>query len=360
MRKRSFLLFCFITWAIALGTYMLVRFYGTAEVTDFSASRATMTALWLIGSLFLGLAYFGADAIGNRPVLRVRSYGYLMALRGMILVATMLVLIFVARLFALAQGTLEGADLMSAYVDRVTHKTTLAALLYLLLSATVITFIKQMIDRSGPRVMRNLISGKYHHPREEERIFMFLDLRSSTTIAEQLGHIRYSRLIQDCFRDLTDCALAHEVEIYQYVGDEAVLTWEMAPGCCNNNCIYTFYDFSEVLRNRASYYNDQYGIMPEFKAGVNAGAVMVAEVGVVKREIAYHSDVLNTAARIQSKCNELGYDLLISAATQRLLPADSRLHYTSVGHLELRGKRQTVEILGVTCGQAGVADPTGV
>ena len=81
---------------------------------------------------------------------------------------------------------------------------------------------------------------------------------------------------------------------------------------------------------------------------MNAGEVMVAEVGILKREIAYHSDVLNTAARIQSKCNELGEDLLISASTQGLLRPDPRLSYTSVGHIELRGKRNTVEILGVT------------
>ncbi len=121
----------------------------------------------------------------------------------------------------------------------------------------------------------------------------------------------------------------------------------MEPGLRNNNCIWVFYDFNKALNERRDHYNELYGAMPEFKAGVNAGEVMVAEVGVLKREIAYHSDVLNTAARIQSKCNELGYDLLISASTQGLLPLEPRLSYTSVGHLELRAKKKTVEILGV-------------
>ena len=125
------------------------------------------------------------------------------------------------------------------------------------------------------------------------------------------------------------------------------MTWEMEPGLRNNNCIYVFYDFDAALKKRQGHYNKLYGITPEFKAGVNGGEVMVAEVGVLKREIAYHSDVLNTTARIQSKCNELGYDLLISASTQGLLPSDVRLSYTSVGHIELRGKKETVEILGV-------------
>jgi adenylate cyclase len=33
---------------------------------------------------------------------------------------------------------------------------------------------------------------------------------------------------------------------------------------------------------------------------------------VIKKEIAYHSDVLNTAARIQGQCNPMGKTLLIS------------------------------------------------
>jgi adenylate cyclase len=45
---------------------------------------------------------------------------------------------------------------------------------------------------------------------------------------------------------------------------------------------------------------------------VHLGDVTVSEVGVIKREIAYHSDVLNTAARIQGKCNEFEAGLLVS------------------------------------------------
>lgn len=348
MNKRAALVYSLVAWAIAMGSYMLVRYYGTAEVVDFARNQPSMMIVgWAIGSILLGLAYFGADVLGSKPSFRTRSYGFLMFLRGLLLVGAMIVIIFVARSLAVAQGTLGASDLIPAFWDRLTHKTTFAALVYLALVTAVITFIKQMIDRSGSRVIKNLITGKYHFPREEYRIFMFLDLRSSTTLAERLGHVRYSRLIQDCFRDLTDSAIRHEVEIYQYVGDEAVLTWEMETGLRNNNCIRIFFDFNQELQAREAYYQSAYGIVPEFKAGVNAGTVMVAEVGVIKREIAYHSDVLNTAARIQSKCNELGYDLLVSAQTKALLPTDPELNFTSVGHIALRGKDEKVEILGV-------------
>lgn len=38
------------------------------------------------------------------------------------------------------------------------------------------------------------------------------------------------------------------------------------------------------------------------------------------RTFVYHGDVLNTAARIQAKCNEIGFDLLASQEALASLP----------------------------------------
>src|SRR5262249_3276252 len=83
-----------------------------------------------------------------------------------------------------------------------------------------LNFFEIVQAKIGLRVLLNLLRGRYHYPSEEERFFMFLDLRYSTTYAERLGNIRYSSLIQDCFSDLTDVIRQHRVEVYQYVGDE--------------------------------------------------------------------------------------------------------------------------------------------
>jgi adenylate cyclase len=204
-----------------------------------------------------------------------------------------------------------------------------------------------MAIKIGPNVLVNLLLGKYHIPSEENRVFMFLDLKSSTTIAEEIGHIKYSQFIQDCFADLTESAIIHEVEIYQYVGDEAVLTWKSDNGFKRNNCIYTYYDFQKSLEDKKAYYLKKYGIFPEFKAGVNAGPVVVTEVGIIKREIAYHSDVLNTAARIQGKCNELNSKLLISGEVKDSLLPDTNLIVEDAGVFELKGKQIEVQLFKV-------------
>ena len=177
---------------------------------------------------------------------------------------------------------------------------------------------------------------------------MFLDMKSSTTITEKLGNITYSRLIQECFSDLTESAVLHKVEIYQYVGDEAVLSWKKDDGITKNHCIYAFYDFQRSLEQKRSYYEKKYGIFPEFKAGLNSGPVVVTEVGIIKRDIAYHSDVLNTAARIQGMCNKLNSKLLISEQLTDLLIPDKNLVFEDAGVFELRGKQSGVRLFKVS------------
>jgi adenylate cyclase len=66
--------------------------------------------------------------------------------------------------------------------------------------------------------------------RRVKRIFLFIDLKSSTSIAESLGNLRYSEFLIDYYDDMTDAILMSKAEIYQYIGDEIVLTWSFARG----------------------------------------------------------------------------------------------------------------------------------
>lgn len=180
---------------------------------------------------------------------------------------------------------------------------------------------------------------------EEDRIFMFLDMKSSTTHAEKLGAGRYSMLVQDCFFDMTKASRLSNAQIYQYVGDEAVFTWKTSEVNLKNS-VQHYFNFRENLRQRSSYYLSQYGIVPEFKAGIHHGRVIRTHVGVIRKSIAFHGDAINTASRIQGKCNELGKDLLVSAAVRDGLYEAFRI--SSEGSYQLKGKDCKVSIFSVT------------
>lgn len=197
----------------------------------------------------------------------------------------------------------------------------------------------------GRKNLKKLLQGKFYNPREEERIFMFLDLKASTELAEKLGHIKYSELIQDCFYDLGIVA-ENEAEIYQYVGDEVILTWELKDGLRNNNCINAYYNFLNELDEKKEYYQQKYNCIPFFKAGLNSGIVTVTEVGRFKKEIAFHGDTINTAARIQAKCNDYGAGLLISKNLRKQLQ-NGEYDFNELGNIPLKGKRNEITIFSV-------------
>ena len=207
---------------------------------------------------------------------------------------------------------------------------------YSFLMAFFASFLDQIDYRFGPGNLKKLMIGTYYNPKQEERIFMFLDLRSSTTHAEKLGHKKYSKLIQDCF-ELLSVVTKHKAEIYQYVGDEVVLTWTTKDGLKNANCIRAFQAFRENLLRYESHFQKNYGVFPEFKAGLNIGMVTAAEIGQVKRDIQYFGDAINVAARIQDFCNHLGHDLLFSDTLADRLPKNSPYQLISLGSVELKG-----------------------
>ncbi|MEO5910815.1 MAG: adenylate/guanylate cyclase domain-containing protein [Pelobium sp.] len=221
-------------------------------------------------------------------------------------------------------------------------------LIYVFFMSILISFIIQVNTKFGPGVLIPLLLGRYANPKEEERIFIFLDLKSSTTHAEKLGHVKYSKLIRDCFLKINYLSVQYGAEIYQYVGDEVVLSWPtkgLDDACV---CIDFYFACKDDFLKREKYYLKKHGVLPEFKAGLHYGLVTAVEVGDVKREIAFHGDTLNVTARIQEKCNSLNSDLIISQDLKDFITNTQRYKFESQGEVPLKGRKKELCIYTVT------------
>jgi adenylate cyclase len=219
--------------------------------------------------------------------------------------------------------------------------------LYVFLVNSILSLLLEINRLLGRGNFFKLIAGEFYNPKEEFRIFMFVDLNSNTTIAEKLGHLTYSCFIKDCFYDL---AIVHnyDAQIYQYVGDEAVLTWERSKMKSVIECVDAFWAFNDEIFKKSGYYKDKYGVVPEFKAGASIGMVTVVEIGDIKKEIAYHGNTLNTAARIEAVCNLYGEKLLVSKKLyDELAKENSAYTYTKVAETQLKGKQGLTEIYSI-------------
>jgi adenylate cyclase len=208
-------------------------------------------------------------------------------------------------------------------------------------------FLAEIGGHIGQGVMLNFIFGKYFKPQNEERIFMFLDMKASTTIAEKIGHERYFDLLKMYYGDMADTIIETEGEIYQYVGDEIVISWKMKKGLSALNCIRCFYFIKEAFQKESEKYRKTFNTIPGFKAGVHCGMVTYGEIGKLKQDILYTGDVLNTTARIQSKCNDLQAELLISEDLKTHLNGISTYRLIDKGIHDLRGRNADMRVFEV-------------
>jgi adenylate cyclase len=333
-------------WLAAAFVFGFIRVWGVESLPAFERVTPLQMGEFLLDLSVLGLSIgipFGImDLLLDSKVLRKRSYWQIIFLKSLLQI---LLAFFSLYVLVMANQALRSnlADLFSFIFS----KTALIWIIYTGMVSFMIYFVQVMKSKIGNRVLINLLLGKYHNPRVESRIFMFLDMKDSTTHAEKLGHVLFSSLIQDSMNDLTKAITEHKVEVYQYVGDEAVLTWSPKNGLENANCLNAYFTFSQTLSSRHAYYENKYGFVPFFKAGVHLGEVTVSEVGAIKREIAYHSDVLNTAARIQGKCNEFEAALLISEDLKNSLTHQQPFDLRQIGGINLKGKQKLVNIYQV-------------
>jgi adenylate cyclase len=219
--------------------------------------------------------------------------------------------------------------------------------IYIAAVIVISQFYTEVSESIGQGVLANFFTGKYHTPIEEERIYMFLDMKSSTTVAENLGHVKYFEMLREYYFDLSDPIVKYSGEIYQYVGDEIIVSWKLRSVLENKNCIQCFFAMKEAISRQARKYNEKFGLLPEFKAGFHLGKVTTGEIGVIKKHIIFTGDVLNTTARIQALCNTYKVDILISGDLIKKLNLHSQFQIKNLGEVELRGREEKIELFTI-------------
>jgi len=220
--------------------------------------------------------------------------------------------------------------------------------LIIVAAGTPLLLVAMLVRRLHDRTeMLALLSGRYHYPREETRTVLFADLSGSTSIAERLGPLDYSAFLRDFFTDLSESMLGRRGRLYQHLGDGAIITWPFRNGGQDARAVQCLFDMGDILEKHRAYYEERYGIVPAARGGIHVGPVIATWVGVARFKLALHGDVLNTAARIQSQCRELGVTCLVSEdyASSCILPEDFRT--VDLGMCELRGKSHPMRLLSV-------------
>ena len=227
------------------------------------------------------------------------------------------------------------------------------AMLYALAVSALIVFVIRVRDLLGVEVFGNLLLGRYHRPVREQRIFLFIDVRGSSSYAEVHGDLRAQEYLAAIFATLAEPVQRTGGSIDDYVGDMAVITWPFARGIKDARCVSCVLEILDEIALHKETWSERFEQVPKFSAALHGGPVVTAEVGVDRHKISYFGDVLNATGRMETLCRTLDAPLLISSDLLTALP---RLPETvtmhPLGDHAVKGRDQPLSVFEMKIAQS--------
>ncbi|MEM7025444.1 MAG: adenylate/guanylate cyclase domain-containing protein, partial [Pseudomonadota bacterium] len=286
--------------------------YDFAEFENGARNGAMIAGVLAAADLFYVQAPRGAW-------IRRLSFGRTVLARAGLFTALIVVVLAFNRLVF---GALYGFERSGLdYFELPLLRDTILAFIFFL----IISEFLQMRRVIGGRTLNNLLLGSYHKPVREQRVFLLVDIKGSTALAERLGDEQAHAFITSVFFDIDQPILEHDGEIYSYVGDGLIASWPVAAGIENARCLECYMAIRQTLAQRAEYYRDRFGIAAEVRVVLHTGPIVAGECGDAKLSIVYLGDTLNTAARLEEIAKQLDRSCLISDELLRNLRLPSAL-----------------------------------
>lgn len=330
-----------LTWVIA-GIVAIISFVFGGMISDRGPWAGGLQGV--INSLLISIPVCQIELAGRRwRVLRAIRHWPFAAVLLFKIVLYLVIILLATQLTRLLMYPL-GPQALG--FDRTFYQILLFAGIMSLLVNAVIE-VGRLI---GFEVLADLLTGRYHRPRKEERVFLLIDMKSSTAVAERLDDLAYHGLLNAFFADVTDAALDHGAGIHKYVGDEAILTWRAEDALAQARCILCAFAVGRRITSKTQEYEERFGVVPEYRAALHIGIVVAGEMGDLKREIAFVGDTLNTAARLLSAAGEVGRDILASAALLDRLSLPMGLTQEPLDPIVLRGKERALQAAALHAG----------
>jgi adenylate cyclase len=206
----------------------------------------------------------------------------------------------------------------------------------------VITFLSEVNSLLGQNVLLSFMTGRYHRPQVEQRVFLIMDMKNSTAAAERLGEVDFHRLLNRLVADLSGPIVLRDGQIHKYVGDELIATWSLARGLKDAACVRACFAALARLVAHAADYEREFGTTAQVRASLHCGPVVVGEMGSVKKEIAMLGDTLNTTVRLVDACRDSGESVIASADLLERLVLPPGVAARSLGLIRLRGREQAI------------------
>jgi adenylate cyclase len=227
------------------------------------------------------------------------------------------------------------------------HKTFWISIIFSVVFVVLANLVLGIVNIIGPRAFLSFIIGRYHTPVEENRFVLFVDIAGSTGLAERLGGVGIHRFLDRTFRLLTLSVVDYRGEVLNYVGDEVIVTWPERSGTVDCRPLRCFMAMRDELSLETSQLEREFGAVPRVRGSLHFGAVIVGEIGDIKRAIVFNGDVMNTAARLEELSRGVEGGFLASRAAMEQFRSALPVKVRDLGRLPIRGRTDGIDVVGL-------------
>ena len=239
------------------------------------------------------------------------------------------------------------AERIAGLPMEISSETFWSAFIYSAAISVAVNLALGLSNIIGPRALLNFVTGRYHSPVEESRFVLFVDIAGSTGLAERLGGIAIHRFLDRTFRLLAIAVVDYRGEVFDYVGDEMIVTWRERDGAIDWRPLRCFLAMRDELSRASSQFEREFGAAPRIRGSLHFGPVIVGEIGDIKRAIVFNGDVMNTAARLEELSRGVDGGFLASRAAMDRFASQPPFAIRELGRLPIRGRADGIDVVGI-------------
>ncbi|MBB6489557.1 CHASE2 domain-containing protein [Rhizobium lusitanum] len=184
---------------------------------------------------------------------------------------------------------------------------------------------------------------------ERELTVMFVDVRNFTQISEEITPSAVVAFLNTLLDALSHHVIANDGTLDKFIGDSIMAFWNAPVDVSDHagKAVRAALGMRETLARLNS--SDAFGFGDERQVaigiGIHTGLACVGNMGAETRfNYTAVGDAVNIAARIESACKDINFDILVSEPTAGLLPDCALLE---AGALTLKGKSMRTRLFAV-------------
>jgi len=201
----------------------------------------------------------------------------------------------------------------------------------------------------SPQIRDYLMRGNVSLGGEMREVtVMFCDIRSFTTLSENMPGEKIVKMLNLYFTALEKCISAHNGVINKYIGDAimAIFGAPMPSETHQKDAYAAALDMRETLVKLNKEFEEESFPQLRFGIGIHSGQVLAGNIGAASRmEYTVIGDTVNTASRIEGLCKLYKKDLILSEYTAAaIMNSDPSVKLELIDSADIRGRSEKVKI----------------